>query len=93
VLITANDSPDHQPGREITQDTKNALVQRLMFIDVTRAAPATSKFLPLMQPERWAEDIIPKHVMWFGAPIGRSVILAAATTRLAQRCHLEQEQR
>ncbi len=64
VFITGNDNQIIKPGREITQETQNALIPRMMFIDARKAGPAIEPYRKLMLPERWAEDAVPKHIMW-----------------------------
>jgi hypothetical protein len=64
VLITANDNQVIKPGKDITQDTKNALIPRLMFIDVTNAFSRVEKYTQQMKRDKWAEVLIPQHITW-----------------------------
>lgn len=64
ILITANDNQVIKPGRDATPETRAALIPRLMFLDVTKSAERVSPFVPLMMPQRWAESVIPRHIMW-----------------------------
>ncbi len=64
VFISGNDNQIIKPGRDITQDTQNALIPRLMFVDATKASAEIEPYRAMMQPQRWAEDLIPQHITW-----------------------------
>ncbi len=64
VFISGNDNQIIKPGRDITQDTQNALIPRLMFVDATKASAAVEPYRAMMQPQQWAEKLLPEHIIW-----------------------------
>lgn len=64
IYISGNDKNIIRPGRDITQDTQKALLPRLLFLDASNSQNACAKYIPQMMPERWAEELVPQHIMW-----------------------------